>query len=49
MEAILFGFKKKKFDLTLVGNVANDTLQILNSVLEEELNSFQATIEIDLM
>ena len=45
MEAILFGFKKKKFDLTLVGDVANDTLQILNSVLEEELNSFQATIE----
>ena len=45
MEAILFGYKKKKPNISLVEVVATVTLRILNSVLEEELNSLQATFE----
>ena len=41
----MFGFNKKKSQITLVELVATDTLQILNSALEEELKAFQATIE----
>jgi len=41
----LFGFNKKKPQITLVELVATETLQILNSALEEELKAFQATIE----
>ena len=41
----MFGFNKKKPQITLVELVATETLQILNSALEEELKAFQATIE----